>query len=292
MAPNPLGGRKKAGDRLAAAARENRALPGGAAHGFSTAGVPRGAAVVPPECLDCLVSWIRGVAHDDFPQRCERNPHQGCDFALMLQRLAPEVVFDDVENVHARQNTHFWLFVQMTPTQKRLPTGVPRFGTVAPMKTIRTTDEVRAGASPEAVTLANNLRALMQAALDQGDRQRGTALGLEKLAAQLQPPAIVRKASIARIRAATVSTGIDVVGQIARCYDLQAWQLLAPGLDPTNPPVVTISQTERDLYARLLWVADKVRAVQGGGPVENEQPSEPATGGASRGARIRRARSK
>jgi len=41
---------------------------------------------------------------------------------------------------------------------------------------------------------------------------------------------------------------IDVIAAIAARFDLMAWQLLVPGLDPGNPPVMRLSDAERRLY--------------------------------------------
>jgi len=48
-----------------------------------------------------------------------------------------------------------------------------------------------------------------------------------------------------------VSPTLRQIEDVAKLLGLQPWQLLVPGLDPTNPPVVTMTETERALYARL-----------------------------------------
>jgi hypothetical protein len=70
----------------------------------------------------------------------------------------------------------------------------------------------------------------------------------------------VGQATIDRILTCTKGTRLDNLEKIAAAFEppLQAWQLLLPGLDPTNPPVVSLTQTERELYERLTSVARQV----------------------------------
>jgi hypothetical protein len=49
---------------------------------------------------------------------------------------------------------------------------------------------------------------------------------------------------------------IDRVQAVARVFDLDAWQLMIPNLDPSNPPVVQLTAVERDLYERLRKAAE------------------------------------
>lgn len=54
-----------------------------------------------------------------------------------------------------------------------------------------------------------------------------------------------------RIKAAETSVGIEVLEDLAKAFRLQPWQLLVPSLDPTNMPVIGMTETERRLYAKL-----------------------------------------
>lgn len=54
-----------------------------------------------------------------------------------------------------------------------------------------------------------------------------------------------------RIKARNTSVGIEVLGKVSKIFDLQPWQLLIPGLDPANPPVISLTEQERRLYDRL-----------------------------------------
>ena len=52
--------------------------------------------------------------------------------------------------------------------------------------------------------------------------------------------------------------GTDVLEKIAEVFNLQAWRLLTPGLDPSNPPVIWLTKTERDLYENMRNAARKL----------------------------------
>jgi len=52
---------------------------------------------------------------------------------------------------------------------------------------------------------------------------------------------------------------IETVERLAKAYQLQAWQLLVAGMDPSNPPVLqSASDEERALYARLKIAAEDI----------------------------------
>jgi hypothetical protein len=56
-----------------------------------------------------------------------------------------------------------------------------------------------------------------------------------------------------RIKKQKTSVGIDVVERLSRLFGLEPWQLLVPGFDAFNPPVLMpMSQRERDFYNRVL----------------------------------------
>lgn len=54
-----------------------------------------------------------------------------------------------------------------------------------------------------------------------------------------------------RMKEQSTSIGLEVLQSVARCFDLQAWHLLTPNLDPTNPPVIYLCREEASLYARM-----------------------------------------
>ena len=62
----------------------------------------------------------------------------------------------------------------------------------------------------------------------------------------------VANGTIDRALRATGALDIESVTAIAAAFHLQAWQLLVPDLDPSNPFVIcTISPEEQALYTRL-----------------------------------------
>lgn len=92
--------------------------------------------------------------------------------------------------------------------------------------------------NPTALTvLATNLRAVIDASGD---------LPTQWAKRHSMPPRNVN-----RILRAEQSPSLDTLQELADAAGLLAWQLLTPGLDPRNPPVVTMSQTERDFYKKL-----------------------------------------
>lgn len=59
-----------------------------------------------------------------------------------------------------------------------------------------------------------------------------------------------------RIKEQRTSVGLDVLEQIAGTFHVEPWQLLVPGMDPSNPPVLRqANAAERELYERLLQAA-------------------------------------
>ena len=50
------------------------------------------------------------------------------------------------------------------------------------------------------------------------------------------------------------SPQLKQIDAIAKAFQLSAWQLLIPGLDPSNPPVCELTKAEKDLYDRLRFL--------------------------------------
>lgn len=63
-----------------------------------------------------------------------------------------------------------------------------------------------------------------------------------------------------RIKESNTSIGIDMVAKVAKAFGLEAWQLLVPGLDPTNLPVFAMTEVERRLYANLRKAVEQMSA--------------------------------
>ena len=95
--------------------------------------------------------------------------------------------------------------------------------------------------------LARNLKALMKA-----HRELNT---LPKITAQCG----VSNGTLDRMRRATAATRIDQVELVAGAFGLAAWQMMVPGLEPKNPPVLAAaSEAERLLYSKLLTAAEEL----------------------------------
>jgi transcriptional regulator with XRE-family HTH domain len=56
---------------------------------------------------------------------------------------------------------------------------------------------------------------------------------------------------------------LDFVEQLAKGYGFQAWQLLIPDFDPSNPPLLSaITKEEKELYARLKSTFAELQAIK------------------------------
>lgn len=66
-----------------------------------------------------------------------------------------------------------------------------------------------------------------------------------------------------RIKEQKTSIGINVLESVANVFELQAWHLLTPNLDPTNPPVIYLSRDEAALYERFRTSARDLAALNG-----------------------------
>lgn len=99
-------------------------------------------------------------------------------------------------------------------------------------------------------TLWRNVKALME-----------HHWGREHLS-RLSREAAIGLATTSRIKACNTSVGIDVLAAIAKAFDLQPWHLLVPGLDVRNPPTMTLTEVEADLYRRLRAAYDVMRQGQ------------------------------
>lgn len=82
----------------------------------------------------------------------------------------------------------------------------------------------------------------------------------------------VGRSTVQRIAKGETPAELDNLEAIARAFDLEPWQLLVPGMDPSNPPVLqTPSHMERNLYARLKQLV----AEEGLAAYAAEPPSTP-----------------
>lgn len=63
----------------------------------------------------------------------------------------------------------------------------------------------------------------------------------------------------ARIKGMNQDANLKTVDKIAWFFKLQSWQLLLPGLDPTNVPVFAMTEHERSLYRKLKRVQEALQ---------------------------------
>jgi hypothetical protein len=97
--------------------------------------------------------------------------------------------------------------------------------------------------------LTDNLKALMK--LRAGPTSQ---TGIKKRSGPAQ-------ATVGRIlnKAGGENSRIETVERIAKAYGLEAWQLLVPGMNPSNPPVLlAASKEEKALYERLRATAEEI----------------------------------
>lgn len=80
--------------------------------------------------------------------------------------------------------------------------------------------------------------------------------------AQLKKKSGVAQATIGRLLREEASPTADTLAAIAGAYELEAWQLLVAGMDPSNPPVLMpVSKAERALYDKLREAAVGIAAL-------------------------------
>lgn len=106
--------------------------------------------------------------------------------------------------------------------------------------------------TPRAV-LRTNLKALMAKALREGNPDLGRQIRLGKKAR-------VGQATIGRILSDEgEDSGVETVAKLAGAFGLEPWQLMVPGMDPGNPPVLQpVTKAEKELYRRLKEAADEI----------------------------------
>lgn len=85
-------------------------------------------------------------------------------------------------------------------------------------------------------TLAANLKALMEHHKIESQGALGKLAG-------------VSQSTVGRMLAGDHASQIDRVQKVAAAFELSAWQLLVPGLEPTNLPTY-LTERERDLFQK------------------------------------------
>ena len=69
-----------------------------------------------------------------------------------------------------------------------------------------------------------------------------------------------------RIRRLEVGCSIDQLAKIAEVFELDAWQLLVPNLQPNNPPILLGAggQAERELWAKVDSLMSEIAELRDG----------------------------
>ena len=99
--------------------------------------------------------------------------------------------------------------------------------------------------------LAENLRALMKKSKD----RNGTLGTIEQVA----EASGVSKGVVERMTKAQSNTGIDHLQGIAKAFEMEAWQLMIPGLDATNPPMLAaVTEQQKALWDKLKKTATEL----------------------------------
>lgn len=91
--------------------------------------------------------------------------------------------------------------------------------------------------------LSANIKALMQY-----ERDKNRDLTSD---AKVAKRAGVDQKTVWRMVNEANSARVESVAKVAEAFGLSTWQILVPGLDPSNPPVVAMTEVERSFYARL-----------------------------------------
>ncbi len=109
-----------------------------------------------------------------------------------------------------------------------------------------------------AETIHENLTAAMK-------RRQQTPRTLAKVAVYLDGPKRGKRVSLRSIQYLTgeapYSPTIDLLSAVAAALDLQPWQLLVKGMDPDNPPVLTLTESERKLYREFQRLRKELAAL-------------------------------
>lgn len=80
---------------------------------------------------------------------------------------------------------------------------------------------------------------------------------------QLAREAGIGPASVTRIKNQETSIGIDLLEKLASIFDLQPWQLLVPGLNPGNLPVLSVGgETEKIFYKTLESIRKEISVME------------------------------
>lgn len=100
--------------------------------------------------------------------------------------------------------------------------------------------------------LGSNIKALM----DASNEYRST-VALER--ATHHKGCKVGKSTIDRALKGETPLNLDYIEAIAKVFGLDPWQLLAPGMQPKNPPVLrSVGEVEDQMYKKLKMLAKEI----------------------------------
>lgn len=73
----------------------------------------------------------------------------------------------------------------------------------------------------------------------------------------------IGRSTVDRAKKGKTAINLDNLEAIARAFDLEAWQLLVPSFNPTNPPVLrSIGEVEDGMYKRIAELAKEIADLQ------------------------------
>lgn len=68
---------------------------------------------------------------------------------------------------------------------------------------------------------------------------------------RLAREAKIGPATVQRMKDQETTIRLDTIEKVAGVFGLRSWQLLIPGLDPANVPIIMVSEDEKRLYAKF-----------------------------------------
>ncbi len=96
-------------------------------------------------------------------------------------------------------------------------------------------------------------------------RREQTPRTLAKVAVYLDGPKKGKRVSLRSIQYligdAPFSPTVDLLAAVAAALDLHPWQMLVRGMDPDNPPVLTLTESERKLYREFQRLRKELAAL-------------------------------
>lgn len=119
--------------------------------------------------------------------------------------------------------------------------------------------------------VGRNLRALIQREKDRGGRLRSFQAIEDATAAMGMP---VGRSTVDRIAKGAANPELGHIEALAKVFEVEVWQLLAPTFDPANLPVLrSVGAVEDAIYEKLKALSEELVAMA---PGAVPQPGSPA----------------